>query len=86
MTPGEPRVKAADVVAILDRHLNFATHLQRGEAVEVLAERAGISTRTVYRILEGNRKWLELDQADRLLLAAGSHINEVRLESLDPAE
>jgi hypothetical protein len=44
-----------------------------------LAERAEISTRTVYRILEGTRSWLELDQADRLLVAADAHINDVRL-------
>lgn len=81
MTRREPRVHAEDVREILKAYLTNVGHLQRGEAVEVLAERAEISTRTVYRILEGNRKWLELDQADRLLLAAGRHIHEVRVES-----
>lgn len=79
----EPRVVADDVRKILDRYLDRAAHLQRGEAVEVLAERAKVSTRTIYRILEGNRKWLELDQADRLLLAADAHLTDVEVESLD---
>jgi hypothetical protein len=79
----EPRVVADDVRKILDRYLDRAAHLQRGEAVEVLAERAEVSTRTIYRILEGNRKWLELDQADRLLLAADAHLTDVEVESLD---
>lgn len=79
----EPRVVADDVRKILDRYLDRAAHLQRGEAVEVLAERAEVSTRTIYRILEGNRKWLELDQADRLLLAADAHLTDVEVESVD---
>jgi transcriptional antiterminator len=82
----EPRVVADDVRKILDRYLDRAAHLQRGEAVEVLAERAEVSTRTIYRILEGNRKWLELDQADRLLLAADAHLTDVEVESLDGGE
>jgi len=77
----EPRVVAEDVQQILERYLERQAHLPRGEAVEVLADRAGISTRTVYRILEGTRDWLELDQADRLLVAADSHINDCRLIS-----
>ena len=77
----EPRVVASEVLAIMERYLERQNHLQRGEAVEVLAERAGISTRTVYRILEGNRKWLDLDQADRLLIAADAHLTDVTVES-----
>lgn len=79
----EPRVVADDVRKILERYLDRAAHLQRGEVVEVLAERAEVSTRTIYRILEGNRKWLELDQADRLLLAADAHLTDVEVESVD---
>lgn len=75
----EPRVVAEDVQWEIERYLNKQSHLPRGEAVEVLAERAGISTRTVYRILEGTRSWLELDQADRILIAADAHIHDVRL-------
>jgi transcriptional antiterminator len=82
----EPRVYAEQVRVILERTLDKASHLQRGDAVEVLAERAGISTRTVYRILEGGREWLELDQADRLLIAAGEHLTEEMVESLDLSE
>jgi transcriptional regulator with XRE-family HTH domain len=82
----EPRVVADDVRKILDRYLDRAVHLQRGDAVEVLAERAGVSTRTIYRILEGNREWLELDQADRLLIAADAHLTDVEVESLDGGE
>lgn len=81
----EPRVYAEAVREVIERSLGKAGHLQRGEAVEVLAERAGISGRTIYRILEGDRKWLELDQADRLLLAAGEHLTEEMVESLDSA-
>ncbi|CAB4183338.1 hypothetical protein UFOVP1328_28 [uncultured Caudovirales phage] len=81
MARKEPRVVASEVVTIMERYLQRQSHLQRGDAVEVLAERAEMSTRTVYRILEGNRKWLDLDQADRLLIAAGFHLSDVTVES-----
>jgi len=76
----EPKVNGDDVRAILEKHIERYDHMPRGEVVEVLAERAGISTRTVYRILQGSRDWLDLDQADRLLIAADSSIQDVEVK------
>lgn len=76
----EPRVNGDDVRQLLERHINRYSYMPRGEAVEVLADRAGVSTRTVYRVLQGTRKWLDLDQADRLLIAADSSLQDVEVK------
>lgn len=83
----EPRVLAADVRAQLQRALDQAEHLLLKEAVEVIAERAGVSPSTVYRVLSPthHRKWLPLDLGDRLLLAAGGHLHDARIEGEDDA-
>jgi AcrR family transcriptional regulator len=52
-------------------------------SIHVVAERAGLSTRTVYRVLEGNKPTLPLDTADRLLLAIDKHLDDVRLVQED---
>lgn len=54
-----------------------------GEAVTVLAERAGTSTRTVYRVLnpppgrDGLPHTISLALADRLVMAAGRMLTEI---------
>ena len=48
-------------------------------SIHVVAERAGMSTRTIYRVLEGRKPTTPLDTADRLLLAVGLNLNAVRL-------
>lgn len=76
----EPKVNGDDVRQILEQYIERYGYMSRGEVVEVIAERAGISTRTVYRVLQGSREWLDLDQADRLLLAADSNLIDVEVK------
>lgn len=78
----EPRVNGEDVRRVLEDYIERYNYMSRGEVVEVLADRANISTRTIYRILQEPRKWLELDQADRLLIAADSSVQDVEVEEL----
>lgn len=75
----EPRVVTADVQRILEDVVRPKE--EDGAAVELIAARAGVSTRTVYRVLkpEEYRADMGLDLADRLCLAAGSHIKNCRL-------
>lgn len=83
----EPRVKTVDVQEILKQAVRPGDD-DSGESVTLIAEKAGISTRTVYRVLnpevpEG--KTLEdltinLGLADALCLAADAHISYCRLE------
>lgn len=68
----EPRVKTADVQYILQRVVR--TGDESGKSVTLIAERAGVSTRTVYRVLQGGRDTISLRLADALVLAAGSHL------------
>jgi hypothetical protein len=47
----------------------------------LIAERAHVSPRTVYRVLkpDPNKHTMSLDLADRLCIACGSHISACRL-------
>lgn len=72
----EPRVLTADVTAII--HQFKGTESDEGR-VALLAERSGYSTRTVYRVLQGDKESIALDLADKLVLAAGSHLALCRL-------
>lgn len=75
----EPRVVAADVQAILRRIIRPDSD-EGGRSVALVAERARVSTRTVYRVLQGDKDSIGLDLADRLCLAAGSHLAACRLQ------
>lgn len=80
----EPRVLTHDVQAIL-RHIIRPDDEDSGRSVALIAERAGVSTRTVYRVLnpadreDGKLPTISLDLADKLCLAADSHLRYVRL-------
>lgn len=74
----EPRVMTADVTAILRRVIRPGDD-DGGESVSLIAEKAHISTRTVYRVLQGTTQTISLDLADRLCLAAESHLAHCRL-------
>lgn len=76
----EPRVFTADVQAILQRVIR-PSQLDGGESVTLIAEKARVSTRTVYRVLNPSesKATISLDLADRLCLAADSHIAHCRL-------
>jgi hypothetical protein len=80
----EPRVLTHDVQAIL-RGIIRPGDDDSGESVSLIAERARVSTRTVYRVLkpaardDGQPPTISLDLADRLCLAADSHLKLCRL-------
>lgn len=80
----EPRVVTAAVQAVL-REIIRPDDEDSGRSVALIAERAGVSTRTVYRVLnpgkrdDGEPATISLDLADRLCRAADSHLNRVLL-------
>lgn len=74
----EPRVVADDVREILVEALS-TTDPERAVSADVVAEAAGISTRTVYRVIQNHSESLSLKMADALVLACGRHLRECRL-------
>lgn len=74
----EPRVLTEDVQAALRRIIRPGDD-DAGEAVASIAEKARVSTRTVYRVLNPAeaKPTVSLDLADRLCLAAGVHLRNV---------
>ncbi len=77
----EPRVLITDVQQIL-REVIRPGDEDSGKSVALIAQRAKVSTRTVYRVLnpEEGKTSISLDLADNLTLAAGSHLAHCRLE------
>ncbi len=75
----EPRVPTSDVQRVLQR-LVKPDQEDDGESVATIALKADTSTRTVYRVLAGTTKTLSLDLADRLCIAADTHLSECRLQ------
>jgi hypothetical protein len=73
----EPRVRTSDVQAILLRVVRPGE--DDGSAVALIAERANVSPRTVYRVLnpDENKETISLDLADRLCIACGVHLASV---------
>lgn len=74
----EPRVLTADVQEILAQVIRPGDE-DNGESVALIAEKANISTRTVYRVLQQSTDTISLDLADRLCLAADAHVARCRL-------
>ncbi len=78
----EPLVVTEDVRRVLRQAIQ-PDQADEGEAVTQLAERAGTSTRTVYRVLnprprpDGSLATIKLDLADRLVMAAGRSLAEI---------
>lgn len=68
----EPRVYTSDVGDLLKRYIRPGQ--DEGESVAIIAEQAGTSSRTVYRILAGDTDTIGLDLADRLLVAVGESV------------
>lgn len=70
----EPRVRTSDVQAVLRRVIRPGE--DDGAAVATIAEKADVSTRTVYRVLnpDENKPTISLGLADALCVAAGVHI------------
>jgi hypothetical protein len=70
----EPRILTADVQAILRRVIRPGQD-DGGEAVAMIAAKAKVSTRTVYRVLnpDESKPTISLDLGDRLCLACGVH-------------
>ena len=76
---GEPKVLTEDVRTSLRRVIRPDD--DDGGSVQMIAERAETSTRTVYRVLsDKHADAISLDLADRLCLAAGSHVALCRLK------
>lgn len=75
----EPRVVTEDVQRILERIVRPGQ--DDGSAVALIAERARVSSRTVYRVLkpDEDKQTISLDLADRLCVACGAHISACRL-------
>ena len=85
----EPKVVTLDVQAILRRYVK-PDNEDAGESVTLVAEKAGVSTRTVYRVLNpkpdpktGEVQPIALSLADRLCLAANGHVSACRLQYPD---
>lgn len=70
----EPRVLTEDVQSVLRTVVRPGE--DGGEAVAQIAGQAGVSTRTVYRVLNPaeSKRTISLDLADRLCLACNVHI------------
>lgn len=75
----EPRVLTEDVQRILRRTVQPGND-DVGDSVTKIAKAADTSTRTVYRVLAATTTTISLDLADRLCLAADSHLAECRLQ------
>lgn len=54
-------------------------HITEDDDAAVIAEKAGCSTRTIWRRLEADTEWLDLKDADDLLTACGETINDCHL-------
>lgn len=74
----EPRVLTQDVQRVLQRIVR-PEDADAGDSVIMLAQRADTSARTVYRVLSKTTDTISLDLADRLCLAANSHLAECAL-------
>jgi hypothetical protein len=80
----EPRVLTVTVQTIL-RDVIRPDDEDAGKSVALIAERADVSTRTVYRVLnpaerdDGKPPTISLSLADKLCLAAGAHLNRTLL-------
>jgi hypothetical protein len=79
----EPRVLTEDVQAVLRHRVRpgGAQEDSNGDPVALIAARARVSSRTVYRVLNPGeaKKTISLDLADRLAVAAESHLGMCRL-------
>ena len=77
----EIRVMAADIKAILirTRSASAGNSDEAKHSRKALAEVAGCSSRTIDRIMADERETIELDMADRIVLAAGGGLNECRV-------
>jgi hypothetical protein len=76
----EPKVLTEDVREIL-RQVVRPGEDDDGGGVSMIATRANTSTRTVYRVLSPTHsEAISLDLADRLCIAAGSHVALCRLK------
>lgn len=76
----EPSVWTADVRRALVKRIRPESP-DAGDSVVVVSERSEVSTRTIYRILKGEYdRLMELDVADRLLIACDKELWECHLE------
>lgn len=75
MNEVEPRVDTVSLAVVVRRQID-----QYGYDPTSIIERAGVSIDTLRRLLRGDwKKTISLDEGDRLLVASGGHISEVKL-------
>lgn len=76
----EPKVevRGEDVAEILKRRIRPGS-LEAAEVRSAIAAQAGCSTETVKRIEDDKFDWVELDRADKLIVAAGGHLAECEI-------
>ena len=79
----EPVVVAEGIQRVLSQVIQ-PNDPDSGEAVQLLAERANTSPRTIYRCLAGNNPTIKLDLADRICLAVGRQLAEIGCEVVLP--
>lgn len=81
--PAEPRILTEDIREVICTVIDPGNP-DAGEAVINFADRAGTSTRTIYRVLSGTAgettqpPSMLMEIADRLVIAAGRHLSECR--------
>lgn len=75
----EPRVYTSDVRKLLAPHVRRGD--EEGDSVALIAELAGTSSRTVYRVLGEETETIGLDLADRLLVAVGENLFWCRIKT-----
>lgn len=77
----EPRVLTEDVRVILRAKIRPELD-DAGESVMLIAKRADVSTRTIYRILNPAeaKETISLRMADNLCIASDSHLAHCRLK------
>lgn len=74
----EPRVLTVDVQAILKQKVRPGED-DGEQTVQAIAEKARVSTRTVYRVLSADKETIGIHLADALCIAAGAHLSACRL-------
>lgn len=79
VSPAEPRVVTADVARLLSAKIDGDTG--REQTIDLIADKAHTSPRTVYRVLSLSTETISLDLADRLVLAVDAHISSCEVRS-----
>lgn len=75
-------MRASDVIRALERVI-IEGDPERTQIRATVAAAAGVSVETVKRVMRGHWDTLDLDRADRLMVAIGAHISECEMVWID---